>query len=274
VLLDRNAVGLEAARRQLGGEAETAVVDLSSLAAVRNFAATWISSGRALDVLVNNAGLLPRPRREQTAEGFELGFGVSVVGHFALTAGLLPALLRAEAARVVTTSSIAHRGARIDFDDLAIARNYDPVRAYATAKLGALLFALELERRARAAGSRLQSLAAHPGISRTAIGSSWDGIEPAGLRQRLAAVALGAAMRWFSQDAEQGAAPLVQAAATPEARGGEFYGPSGAFEWRGPPRRVVPSAGARDPQSGARLWQALEGATQICFDWRYEWSER
>ena len=270
MLLDRNVVGLEAARRQVGGEAETALVDLSSLAAVRSFAASWSGAGRALDVLVNNAGLLPRPRREQTAEGFELGFGVSVVAHFALTAGLLPALLRAQAARVVTTSSIAHRGARIDFDDLAIARSYDPVRAYATAKLGALLFALELERRARVAGARLQSLAAHPGISRTAIGSSWDGIEPAGLRQRLASLALGAAMRWFSQDAEQGAAPLLQAATAPEARGGEFYGPSGAFEWRGAPKRVVPSAGARDPQSGARLWQALEGAAQA----RYEWSAR
>ena len=270
MLLDRNAIGLEAARRQVGGEAEAAVVDLSSLSAVRSFAESWRASGLPLDVLVNNAGLLPRPRREQTAEGFELGFGVSVIGHFALTAGLLPALLHATAPRIVTTSSIAHRGARIDFDDLAITRNYDPVRAYATAKLGALLFALELERRARAAGTSLQSLAAHPGISRTSIGSSWEGVKPAGLRQRLANLALGAAMRWFSQDAEQGAAPLLHAATAPDARGGEFYGPSGAFEWRGAPARVVPSAGARDPRSGARLWQALEGATQI----RYQWSAR
>jgi NAD(P)-dependent dehydrogenase (short-subunit alcohol dehydrogenase family) len=267
VLLDRDASGLEAARQQAGGAAEVAAVDLSSLQAIHAFAEPWARSARALDLLVNNAGLLPRPQRGQTPEGFELGFGVSVAGHFALTGALLPALLRSEGARVVTTSSIAHRGARIDFDDLPIARNYDPVRAYATAKLGALMHALELERRARAAGTRLQSLAAHPGISRTRIGSSWDGQQPQGLRQRLATLALGAAMRWLSQDAEQGAAPLLHAATAPEVRGGEFYGPSGAFEWRGAPRRVTPSARARDAEAAGRLWRALESATQVQYDW-------
>lgn len=272
MLLDRNAAAGELARQKLqaetGAEVEFAALDLGSLGSIREFAQHWASGGRVLDVLVNNAGLLPPLQRAQTDEGLELGFGVSVAGHFALTGLLLPALLRSPEARVVTTSSIAHRSGHIDFDDLGMKHDYDPTRAYANAKLAALVHALELERRARQAGSRLRSMAAHPGIARTSIGNSWSDTPPTRLRDRLARLALDGAMRWLSQSAEQGAAPLLHAASAPDADGGAYYGPSGFMHWRGGPTRVTPSARARDAAAGARLWDALETLTQV----RYPWS--
>ena len=268
VLLDRNAAALEAAKRELGGDAEAVVLDLASQPAIRAFAARWIESGRALDILVNNAGLLPPLQRSETAEGLELGFGVSVAGHFALTGLLLPALLRSSAPRVVTTSSIAHGSGRLDFDDLGMRRDYDPNRAYANAKLAALMHALELDRRARSAGSRLLSAAAHPGIARTAIGQAWANTPPVRWRDRLAALALHVAMRWLSQSAEQGAAPLLHAACSPQAEGGAYYGPSGFAHWRGAPARTRPWARALDAAAAARLWSTLESLTNV----RYQWS--
>ena len=266
VLADRNAARGEAARDEIlraGGAAEFHRIDLADLRAVREFAQAWQGP---LDLLLNNAGLLPPLQREQGAEGLELGFSVSVAGHFALTGLLLPALLCSEAPRVVTTSSIAHAAGRIDFDDLGITRDYDPMRAYSAAKLGALLHALELDRRARAAGVRLVSAAAHPGISRTAIGEGWSA-PPQGWRDRLARFAFGGAMRWLSQSAQQGAAPLVHAASAPDVTGGEYYGPGGFAQWRGAPVRVRPSARARDAIVAARLWERLEALTGVRYVW-------
>jgi len=147
---------------------EARVLDLGSLPSVRRFAAELGDRHGGLDILVNNAGISGGPRRE-TADGFEAHFGVNYLGHFALTGLLLPALLARPGARVVTMSSGLAAQARINFDDLGSQRAYRMTSAYGQSKLAGLVFAIELGRRARAAGSGLASLAAHPGAARTSL---------------------------------------------------------------------------------------------------------
>ncbi len=151
---------------------ELDTLDLASLASVRAFADRQLKTGKPLDLLVNNAGVMAPPRRLESADGFELQFGVNVLGHFALTAHLMPAIERAAQAsqarpRVVTIASIAHKTGRIDFDDLQATRAYGPMTSYRQSKLADLMFAFELDRRLRASGSRAMSVAAHPGVANT-----------------------------------------------------------------------------------------------------------
>ncbi len=272
LIVDRNAAGGEAAAHSIraavpGSAVEFQALDLGSLTAIRKVAATLCADPRPLDLLVNNAGLLPPQRRATTADGFELGFGVSVIGHYALTGLLLPRLLRSTAPRVVGASSIVHGNGKLDFDDLRLERNYEPNRAYATAKLASLMFALELQRRAAAAGSNLISIAAHPGIARTGIGAVWNQVPLQGLRDRAGRAALAFTMRWLGQSPEDGALPLIYAASQPGLEGGTFYGPDGVMQFRGKPRRVEPKATARDEAGGRRLWNSLEGATGVSYRW-------
>ena len=272
LIVDRNVAGGEAAARGIraavpGSEVEFQALDLGSLAAIRSVAAALCTDPRPLDLLVNNAGLLPPQQRATTADGFELGFGVAVVGHYALTGLLLPRLLRSAAPRVVGVSSIVHGNGKLDFDDLRLERDYEPNRAYATAKLASLLFALELQRRAAAAGSNLISVAAHPGIARTAIGEVWNRVPLQGLRDRAGRAALAFSMRWLGQSPEEGALPLIYAASQPGLEGGTFYGPDGMMQFRGKPRQVEPKAIARDEARGRQLWSSLAEVTGVPYGW-------
>ena len=167
--------GREAVRavevRAPGSELELEALDLASLDSVRSFAERVRERHAALDLLINNAGVMATPRRE-TADGFELQFGTNHLGHFALTGLLLDTLEGRDDARVVTLSSGAHRSGRIAFDNLGGERRYFRWRAYGQSKLANLMFALELDRRLRAAGSTIKSLAAHPGWSATNLQTS------------------------------------------------------------------------------------------------------
>jgi len=265
VLADRNVDGGEAAVRRIcaatpGAHAELRPLDLASLDEVRRFASHWDGP---LHLLVNNAGILPPLQRARTADGHELALGIALLGHFALTGLLLPALRRSGGARVVGVTSLVYRRARIDFDDLAAARRYEPYEAYRQSKLAALMFALELHARAQAARLPLQSLAAHPGIARTAIGDARRQEAPRRLRDRAEMWAFGAAMRWFSQSAADGARPILHAATSPDARGGELYGPGGFQEWAGAPLRLVPAGVATDADARRRLWTAAGQLTGV-----------
>lgn len=268
LIADRNVAAAEAAVRRIGAETPGAAIgfralDLGELAAIRAFAAAEVASGAPLDLLVNNAGLLPPLRRATTTDGFELKFGVSHLGHFLLTDRLLPALLRSAAPRVVSVSSIVQATGRIDFDDLQSARDYLSARAYSQTKLACLMFALELQRRAEAAGAPLTSVAAHPGISRTGIGDVRRSERRRTVKDWLEGIAFQIAMRGFGQSPQQGALPILHAATAPDVRGGEFYGPDGFQQFSGRPTRVQPSARARDRAAAARLWDiscALTGA--------------
>ncbi len=233
-------------------------LDLADLASVRAFAA----SVDACDILVNNAGLMGTPERRTTTDGFELQLGTNYLGHFALTGLLLPALTRAEGGgRVVSVSSLAHRNARLEFGDLQSERRYGPMRAYGQSKLAMLVFAIELQRRATSQGWALTSLAAHPGFAATDIIRN-ETVSP--LRQ-LANPAMRFVVNLVGQSAEEGARPVLVAAAGTEARGGTYWGPGGWGEIKGAPApsRIMPQA--NDPDTGRRLWSVSERLTGVTF---------
>lgn len=233
-----------------------AALDLGDLRAVKAFAADRAPS--RLDILVNNAGLLPPLKRATTVDGFELKFGINVLGHFALTEALMSALAGSEAPRVVWVSSLVHRRAQIDFDDLNAERHYEPQRAYNQAKLACLMLAMELHHRSRGTLSRLTAVAAHPGVAKTAIGRSRDGQARRGLHDHLTDAAFWLAMNVFSQPQDVGARCLLQAAAGHDVEGGDFWGPKGFGEMRGEPTRVGLSRSALDPARRQRLWASCE----------------
>jgi NAD(P)-dependent dehydrogenase (short-subunit alcohol dehydrogenase family) len=142
-------------------------IDLAELASINSFASRMIAKGQAIDLLINNAGVMTPPERLETADGLELQFGTNHIGHLALTAQLLPLLRQSSTARVVTLSSIANREGSIKFDDLQSIASYDPGKAYSQSKLANLMFALELQRQSDKHGWGVTSIAAHPGVSRT-----------------------------------------------------------------------------------------------------------
>jgi NAD(P)-dependent dehydrogenase (short-subunit alcohol dehydrogenase family) len=234
---------------------ETRRLDLADLGSVREFARRLDGEGRPLDLLVNNAGVMAVPRR-LSADGFELQLATNHLGHFALTGLLLDCLLAAPDGRVVSVSSVLHRLGRIDFDDLMSAGRYSRWRAYGQSKLANLLFAFELDRRARAAGVGLRSLAAHPGYARTNLQAASGG--PLSL-------VLALANPLFAQSAAAGALPIL-CAATADLPGGSYLGPDGPGQRRGHPRPVDASPAARDPETAARLWEVSEELTGVGYD--------
>ena len=235
-------------------------LDLASLASVKAFAAKFAGEHGALDLLVNNAGVMLPPKRYETADGFELQFGTNYLGHFALTALLLPLLRAGQRPRVVNLSSAAHKmQADIHFDDLQWTRRFNSWQAYAQSKLAMLIFALELQRRSDAGGWGLLSNAAHPGFARTGLQSAGPGLgrTSPSLVENLTNL-FGPLV---SQSASEGALPTLFAATSPDARQGAYYGPQGLFEMKGPPGIAAISAKARDPKIAARLWEVSDQLT-------------
>ena len=235
-----------------GSAPELEELDLASLASVRSFAERFRAKHGALDLLINNAGVMAPPRRE-TADGFELQFGTNHLGHFALTELLLDLMEGRDDARVVTLSSTAHKFGRIAFDNLNGDRRYFRWRAYGQSKLANLLFALELDRRLRARGSTVKSLAAHPGYAATNLQTA-----AAPLVDRLV-MKVGNAV--IAQDDEMGALPTLFAATQPGLQGGTYVGPDGPGEQRGYPKVVKPNSAARDEDVARRLWEVSEQLT-------------
>jgi len=235
-------------------------LDLASLHAVADFAARVTSSYDHIDLLVNNAGVMAIPRAT-TADGFEMQLGTNHLGHFALTLRLLDAMRDRPGSRVVTVSSTAHKTGRIDFDDLMSERSYRKWRAYGQSKLANLLFTFELQRRLAAAGAETISVAAHPGYAATNLQS----VGPRESGNRVMGLLMSFGNRLFAQSDEDGALPSLYAATAPQARGGEYYGPSGFQESRGAPTRVDSTARSKDTEVAARLWQVSEQLTGLRF---------
>lgn len=237
---------------------EVMQLDLASLASVRTFAAAFQARHQTLDVLINNAGVMALPYRT-TADGFEMHFGTNHLGHFALTGLLLDLLLAAEGGRVVTVSAGFYRLGRIRFDDLQWERGYRKWRAYGTSKLANLLFTFELQRRADATGARLTSVACHPGYAATNLQAAGPKMDRSAIRESL----MGIANRLFAQSAAMGALPTLYAAASADARGGDYIGPDGFAESSGHPKKVGCNARARDEDVAARLWEVSERLTDV-----------
>jgi NAD(P)-dependent dehydrogenase (short-subunit alcohol dehydrogenase family) len=264
VLACRDAGRGQAAVDRLLGDhpdahATLAELDLADLTSVRTFAARW--GERPLDLLVNNAGVMALPRRT-TADGFEMQFGTNHLGHFALTGLLLPHLLASGAPRVVTVSSMAHAIGRIRFDDLQGERRYGRWLAYGQSKLANLLFAFELDRRARRAGLCLVSAAAHPGYAATNLQTAASKMDGAGLKTRI--FELG--NRIAAQTDADGALPALYAATAPDVQGGTYWGPTALFGMRGAPGPAAPTKAARDEETARRLWEVSEELTGVRFD--------
>ncbi|MFI9535973.1 oxidoreductase [Nocardia fusca] len=259
VLAVRNTdAGAEAVRR-IGGEAEVRELDLASLASVRTFAAKLAADFPAIDLLINNAGVVLLGPRRTSADGFELHLATNMLGHFALTGLLLDNLAAAREARVVGLSSITHKNAHLDFDDLMFERSYRAAPAYGRSKLATTVFGIELDRRLRAAGSPVISVLAHPGLTRTNLTPrAW---EHRGRLGRL--IAWGGLLA--TQSVEQGALPQLRAATEPDVQGGRFLGPSRLWETRGQATEVRAGREAADPAIGKRLWAASEKLTGVGF---------
>lgn len=238
-----------------GALAEVLSLDLASLSSVRAAAERELSCDQPLHLLINNAGVMAPPRRLESVDGLELQFATNVLGHFLLTALLLPRLEMAGGARVVTVASIAHKRGKLQFDDLQWKKGYDPGACYAQSKLANLTLALELERRLRASGSSALSVACHPGVAKTNLFTTGDYSSLERTLRVIATFAIGLAL---NSDA-QGALPTIFAATSETARGGGYYGPQGLWEARG--GDVGPAeirAQAKDIEAAARLWEACE----------------
>ena len=241
-----------------GGAAAVIELDLASLDSVRRVADELVGRGEAFDGLINNAGVMAPPKRLETRDGFELQFGTNVLGHYALTCRLMPIVKE----RVVTLASIAHKRGRIAFEDLQSVKSYNPMKAYQQSKLADLMFSMELERKLRAAGSAVSSIAVHPGVAKTSLFKIGNG---KGLA-RVAEVVLQTSLGVLFGSAQDGALPTVFAATSPDAVGGGYYGPQGFQEMRGGDvgdAQVAPQA--RDTAAAARLWSVCEEFTGVRF---------
>jgi NAD(P)-dependent dehydrogenase (short-subunit alcohol dehydrogenase family) len=264
ILAGRNAIKGNAAIATIRDKFPAArvhfeAVDLADVASVADFAQRFSSTHQSLDILINNAGVMALPRRQTTVDGFEMQFGTNFLGHFALTARLLPQLRAAAAPRIVNLSSIAHRTGTIDFDDLQGDRFYLPWKAYSQSKLAMLMFALELQQRSDAAGWKLISLAAHPGWARTDLFTNGPGTGGFfGFGAMLAAPIL-------SQSAEDGALPILFAATSPGVEPGGYYGPDGIGELKGPPGPARIGPQAKNRVTAARLWESSERLLGVHF---------
>ena len=243
-----------------GAEPALISLDLSDLGSVRGCANEVNDSVDRLDVLMNNAGVMALPERRDGA-GREMQFATNHLGHFALTGLVMPALLRAHASRVVTTSSQAHRIGRMRWKDLQWEGRYRKWLAYGQSKLSNLLFVFELDRRARKAGAPLTSVGAHPGYAATHLQAA--GPEMAGSKSMQGLMVV--ANKVFAQPDTMGAWPQLYAATMPDVAGGEYFGPHGMFESRGHPTRAKPSRAARNAADAERLWTVSEQLTGVSY---------
>ena len=267
VLAGRNeARGVDALARLRAAHPESTVrferLDLASLASVAAFADKLLAAGQGLHLLVNNAGVMALPQRRETADGFELHFATNYLGHFALTARLLPLLRRGGAARIVNVSSLAATLEGIDLADLHSQRTYVPFRTYGMTKLTMLMFALEFQRRSEVAGWGVEGLAAHPGFARTDIIS--NGPASSGLRGALWRRSKSFLLP-MSPSASRAALPILFAATSPDAKGGGYYGPSGILEIIGPPGPAKLPRRALDGSAASQLWETSERLAGVRF---------
>jgi len=234
-----------------GASVRVVPLDLSRLASVAELTATLRDEGRPVHLLVNNAGVMRPPMRQETANGFELQVGTNHLGHVALTLGLLP-LLQAGQARVTHQTSVAARSGTFDLDDFAQQRrDYDVMRAYRASKIAVGLFARELDARSRAAGWGITSNLAHPGVSPTNLLAAQPGMgrEKAGGERRVieALSRLG-----VLGTVESAALPALMAATVPTAAGDEFFGPRRTVG--GPPTRLPHWKPMTDLPTAQALW--------------------
>jgi NAD(P)-dependent dehydrogenase (short-subunit alcohol dehydrogenase family) len=234
-------------------------LDLASLASVSAFTTRIKRQTPKLDILINNAGLMALPARQTTEDGFEMQLGTNFLGHFALTAQLMPLLTNTVKPRVIQLSSIAHKRGAIHLADLQSKKSYSPWKAYSQSKLAMLMFALELQRRSAKSGWGILSAAAHPGFARTSLIANGPG------NAGLMGIASAIFAPLVSQSAAAGALPTLYAATAPGITPGFYAGPQGFMELRGPPGPAKIMKQAQDQGVARKLWDAAEALTGASF---------
>ncbi|MDX3854950.1 oxidoreductase [Streptomyces sp. AK02-01A] len=250
--LDEAAAGLRG--EQPDAKITTAVIDLGDLASLQQ-ASKRLAETETIDLLFNNAGVMNIPERRTTSDGFELTFGTNHLGHFALTAGLMPALLRSPAARIVTVSAIAATWRMGRLEDLMSDRRYGAMSAYAKSKRANVVFTQELAR--RLTGTSIEALVVHPGSAMTNLQRHSQG--------PLSQLIVALTSRTVMGSAEGAAWPSLYAATSLDAHSGQFIAPAGRDQTAGSPKPVPLPRGADDPAEGAFLWTESERLTGIHF---------
>ncbi len=264
VLTGRDAARAETAAASVraaapGAGVEIALLDLASLDSVRAAAADIGGRFDRIDLLINNAGVM-FPPPGVTKDGFELQFGTNHLGHFALTGLLLEHLTSVPGSRIVTVSSNGHKAGRIDMADLQSVSRVNPMAAYGRSKLANLMFTYELQRRLEAAGLPTIALAAHPGTARTELTRHMSVLANTAMSPRFRML-----NSWWVQDQATGALPILRAATDPDAIGGTYYGPSGAFQFTGSPVRVRSSIRSHNAEVQRKLWAESEKLTGVSY---------
>jgi NAD(P)-dependent dehydrogenase (short-subunit alcohol dehydrogenase family) len=237
-------------------ELEVMELDLASLESIRKFAETFKGNYDRLDLLINNAGIMIPPLM-RTKDGFEIQFGVNHLGHFLLTNLLLPLVIKTENSRIVTLSSGAHRSGEIMFDDINWEKSYSKFPAYSQSKLANLMFALDLNEKLQAAGHKTLAVAAHPGVARTSLGRHVN---------KILYVLLLPIFYAITHSAAKGALPTVMAALDPDVKGGDYYGPQGRKEMKGPPGHAIIAPQTLDKEVRNKLWSVSEELTGEKFE--------
>ncbi len=256
ILACRNIEKAKQAQQQIvsahpKAKGECMALDLSSLKSVRAFAAAFKKKHKTLDLLINNAGIM-MPPYSLSEDGFESQLAANYLGHFVLTAELLPLLNATPGARVVSLSSLAHNWGPIRFDDPTFERGYNKRAAYGQSKLACLMFAYELDRRLRAAGASTLSVAAHPGVAATNLAQHFPKI-------------LSAFFPLVGQSAAMGAMPTLYAALGDDIKGGDYCGPRSLQQMRGDPVKVGSNRASRNLESAQKLWALSEKLTGTTF---------
>ena len=260
IMACRNLQKAEAAKaaiveRVKNADLEIIQLDLSKLSSVRTFAEAFKRKYSQLDLLINNAGVMIPPYTK-TEDDFELQMGVNYFAHFLLTNLLFPLLDKTSDSRIVTLSSIAHKKGKIDFENLHAEKSYSKIEAYQQSKLACLMFTIELQRRLEKAGSKVISVAAHPGVSNTNLG------------QHIPKWVMVLAMPFFSfmiHKPEKAAQPSLMAALDESVTGGDYFGPTGYREMKGKPDKVKPEPHAFDEEVAEKLWEVSEELTGKSF---------
>lgn len=261
ILACRNLAKGEKAKNEIlktnpSGEIQVMQLDLANLTSVEAFAKKFASEHKQLDVLLNNAGIMATPNIK-TDDGFEAQLGTNHLGHFALTGHLLPMLKGTPQSRVVNVSSLAHKGGKMDFNDLMFekCRKFKPMRAYGQSKLANLLFTYELQRFFEANNIDCIAVAAHPGGSNTSLANHFETNK---FMEAVSKIARGA-----MQPAAKGALPQIRASVDANVKGGDYFGPSGIGELFGYPVLVKSNAASHNEENARKLWAVSEKLTGV-----------
>ncbi|MFI6946446.1 SDR family oxidoreductase [Streptomyces sp. NPDC050422] len=251
-------------REAPGAQVSLRTLDLSSLDSVAALGKTLLAEDRPIHLLVNNAGVMTPPDRQTTADGFELQFGTNHLGHFALVGHLLP-LLRAGHARVTSQLSVAANRNGINWDDLNWERSYNGMHAYSQSKIAFGLFGLELHRRSEAGGWGITSNLSHPGIAPTNLLAARPEVGRAKDTLGVRVIRLLSARGIVVGTVRSAGLPALYAAASPDSRGGAFYGPGGPGNMGGPPAEQTLYNRLRGTEEAQRVWQVSEDFTGVRF---------